>query len=635
MPDAIAQFFDPARRELDSFLLSAIVFLPALAAMLLFLFPAKWKEGMRWFATFAAAGQLALSLCAVVDYYNRVLDLRSDRSVRTLYHPSANLDARVEKQIADTANQKPFLSTDLVVRRPWIEAFEVYFALGADGISLPLVVLSAFVTLTAIVAGWGIETRTRGFLALVLLLQTGVTGSFLALDFFLFYVFYELMLVPMYFLIGQWGGARRKYAAVKFVVYTLAGSVGILAAMIALATADARDFVDQQLVVQKAAELQRTNPSLTPQQALQKAEIHTFDFATLSKMGRAVMLILSGKEERLDVQVTIGEPPLPDETNPKVRLFAPGTDRAKAIERLKSQAVCSPLIQYVVFGLLFIGFAVKLPIVPLHSWLPDAHVEAPTPVSMILAGVLLKVGGYGLIRVAWPICPYAASELAWWLGLIGVIGIVYGALVALGQTDFKKLLAYSSVSHMGFVLLGIAAWPAEGKGEFWEQAVSGALFQMIAHGITATALFFVVGVVYDRAHHRDLNRLGGLSEPMPFFTGLSVVLFFASMALPGLCGFVGEFFVLCGAWNFSIGLTVPAILSTVLTAAYLLWTWQRVYLGTNEATASYPDVTAREWAVLLPYVVLAIALGVLPGLLVFQWCDPAVTGWTANLMSLK
>jgi NADH-quinone oxidoreductase subunit M len=265
--------------------------------------------------------------------------------------------------------------------------------------------------------------------------------------------------------------------------------------------------------------------------------------------------------------------------------------------------------------------------VPLHSWLPDAHVEAPTPVSMILAGVLLKVGGFGFLRIAWPLCPFAAEQGAWWLAAIGVVGIVYGAVVALGQTDFKRLLAYSSVSHMGFVLLGIAAWPAaEGNVEPWNQAVSGALFQMVAHGVTASALFFCVGVVYDRAHHRDLNRLGGLTEPMPFFAGLSVVLFFASMALPGLCGFVGEFFVLVGSWSFSPGLTTVAVASTVLTAAYLLWTWQRVYLGVNPATAGYPDVSPREWAVLLPYVLLAIGLGVLPAI-VFSWCDPAVAAW--------
>lgn len=633
MPDAIANFLDPTARELDLFLLTALVFLPAAAAILLFLFPPKWKEGMRWFATFAMAAQLALSLCTFIDYYNRVLDIRSDRSTRTLYHPSANIDVRIEKQISDAANQRTYLSNDLVVRRPWIDSLNVYYALGVDGICLPLVILSAFVTLTAIIAGWGIENRTRGFLALILLLQTGVTGAFLSLDFFLFYVFYELMLVPMYFLIGIWGGARRKYAAVKFVIYTLVGSVGILAAMIALATTDCRDFVDQQLVQQKIQELKRQYPAIDPQMANERARIHTFDISTFSKMGRAVMLVLTGREKEIGVQSQIGEPPLPGE--PGNRLFAPGVNREAAIERLKAQPACSPVFQYVVFGLLFIGFAVKLPIVPLHSWLPDAHVEAPTPVSMILAGVLLKVGGYGLMRVAWPICPYAASQLAWWLSLLGVIGILWGAIVALGQTDFKKMLAYSSVSHMGFVLLGLAVWTAGERSEYWEQAVSGSLLQMVAHGITASALFFAVGVVYERAHHRDLNRLGGLSESMPFFTGLSAVLFFASMALPGLCGFVGEFFVLCGAWNFSIGLTVAAVLSTILTAAYLLWTWQRAYLGVNPETAQFPELTPREWAVMVPYVLLAIALGILPGMLFFHWCDPAVTGWVANLSALK
>ena len=229
-----------------------------------------------------------------------------------------------------------------------------------------------------------------------------------------------------------------------------------------------------------------------------------------------------------------------------MKLFAPGVDRKAAIARLKAQPVCTREFQYLIFALLFLGFAVKVPIVPLHSWLPDAHVEAPTPISMILAGVLLKLGGYGLIRVAFPICPWAAAELAWWVGLIGVIGIVYGALVAMGQTDFKKLLAYSSVSHMGFVVLGLAAWGSAANARYWQWGLNGAMFQMVAHGITASALFFVVGVVYDRAHHRDLNRFGGLNEPMPLYAGFSAILFFASMGLPGLCGFVGEFCVVLG-----------------------------------------------------------------------------------------
>ena len=317
-----------------------------------------------------------------------------------------------------------------------------------------------------------------------------------------------------------------------------------------------------------------------------------------------------------------------------VKLFAPGVDRDAAIARLKAQPVCTKWFQYLMFGLLFVGFAVKVPLVPLHGWLPDAHVEAPTPVSMILAGVLLKLGGYGLIRVAFPCCPWAAAELAWWVGAAGVLAVVYGAVVALAQTDFKKLLAYSSVSHMGFVVLGLAAWGGGAGGKFWEWGVNGAVFQMVAHGVTATALFFVAGCVYDRAHHRDLDRLGGLYEPMPTFSGLAAVLVFASMGLPGLCGFVGELFVLIAAWHFSPALAAVAALSVILTAAYLLRAWQKAFWGTNAATAAFPDITSREAAVLVPLAVLAVLFGVWPNLLL-SWIDPSVCGWVENLAVLR
>jgi NADH-quinone oxidoreductase subunit M len=254
---------------------------------------------------------------------------------------------------------------------------------------------------------------------------------------------------------------------------------------------------------------------------------------------------------------------------------------------------------------------------------------------MILAGVLLKLGGYGLIRFAFPLCPWAAAELSWWVGLLGAVGIVYGAAVAMGQTDFKRLLAYSSVSHMGYVLLGLSAWAAGSRSEYWEWGVNGAVFQMVAHGITASALFFVVGVVYDRAHHRELDRFGGLTEPMPVYTGMSAILFFAALGLPGLCGFVGEFMTVVAAWAVAPPLAVAAIAATVLTAGYLLWAWQRVYLGVNPATKAFPDLSAREAAVLLPFVLLSIALGVLPGVLVFSWVEPAVAGWVADLARLR
>jgi NADH-quinone oxidoreductase subunit M len=628
---------DPNFRELDLIWLSVLIFLPAAVATLLVLFPARFKEGMRWVALFGTAGTLALSLCTLIDYY-RVLEFRSDRTTRSMYHPDSRLDARLEAQQERAAAPVPgpYLSDDLVTIRPWIERFDVNYALGVDGINLALVVLTALVTMLAVVASWTIEDRLKGYLILLLILETGVIGAFLSLDFFLFYVFYEVMLLPMYFLIGVWGSGRRKYAAVKFVLYTLFGSVCLLAAMIALYSVDVRDFVDQNVVQTKVEELKRERPGLTEELAWQQVEVHTFDLFTLSRAGRAAMLVLSGQEERLQVRSEApSQQQRTDSERLPVELFATGVNRTEAITRLKSSPLCNPNFQYLIFGLLFVGFAVKVPIVPLHSWLPDAHVEAPTPISMILAGVLLKLGGYGLVRIAYPICPWAAAELSWWVGLIGVIGIVYGALVAMAQTDFKKLLAYSSVSHMGYVLLGLASWSAADRAQYWEWGVNGAMFQMIAHGITAAALFFVVGVVYDRAHHRNVNHLGGLMEPMPVYGGASAILFFASMGLPGLCGFVGEFMVIVSAWNFSPGLAVTAILGTILTAGYLLWTWQRVYLGVNPATKDYPDLSARESAVLFPFVALAILLGVLPGLLIFQWMEPAVNGWIESLAPLR
>ncbi len=632
-------FFDSSQRELDLWLLTALIFLPAAFAVGLFAIPAKFREAQRWWATLGTALTVGLGLCVLVDYYNRVLDFPSDRSTRTLYTNSSRLDVRADLQQAEANAETPgkaYQSHDLIVRRSWIERFDAFYYLGVDGINLLLVLLTAVVMLLAVVASWQITDRLRGYLALLLLLETGVIGAFLSLDFFLFYVFYEVMLIPMYFLVGLWGGGRRKYAAIKFVVYTLVGGIGLLAAIIALHATDVRDFVDQNVVKARASEISREQPWLPFKQCMQLAEIHSFDIVTLSKVGRAVMLVLNGEEDRIGVRKSPGDLPGPDETGNEVRLLAPGVDKADALTRLKSQAVCTKTFQYVVFALMFLGFAVKVPIFPLHSWLPDAHVEAPTPVSMVLAGVLLKLGGYGMLRMAWPICPWAAHELATVLGLIGVIGIVYGAFVAMGQTDFKKLLAYSSVSHMGYVVLGLAAWGSGPDARTWyEWAAAGAVFQMLAHGVSASALFFAVGVVYDRAHHRDVNRLGGLTEPMPAYTGLAAVLFFASMGLPGLCGFVGELFVMVGAWHFSPALAVPAILCTILTAAYLLWTWQRVYLGVNEATKSFPDISAREALILGLFAFFAIVLGILPGIVIFQWVDPAVAAWADDLSRLK
>ena len=619
--------------ETDLILMSLVIFTPSAFALALLFFPARAAEAIRWWALFGAAVTLVLSMCVLIDYYG-LLDSYSDRSVRSLHHPKTTLESRADEAASRAAAPipEPRRAHDWVARVPWIERFNIQYAVGIDGISMPLVLLTTVVTFLSVLASWNINRQVRGYFALLLILETGVLGAFMALDFFLFYVFYEVMLLPMYFLIGLWGGGRRKYAAIKFVIYTLFGSVLILIAMIGLYFADVRDFVDQEVVTARAEEIRKEDPSLTMAEARSRVEVHTFDIVTLQRAGQAAALVLSGQADRLAPRRSadvLG----PEEDAEKVRLLGVGADLASAKERF-GQPFFTEQFQYTIFLLLFVGFAVKVPIFPLHSWLPDAHVEAPTPISMILAGILLKLGGYGIIRLAYPICPFAAEQLAFWLGLAGAVSIIYGALVAMGQTDFKKLLAYSSVSHMGYVILGIAAWSAGSRSQYWAWGMNGAMFQMVAHGISSAALFFVVGVVYERAHHRDLNRLGGIMEPMPLYGGLSAILFFASMGLPGLCGFVGEVFVMLSAWNFSPGLALAAILTTILTAGYLLWTWQRVYLGVNPATANFKELSLREALVLLPFAALAILLGCYPSLLL-SWMEPSVTGLVESLARLR
>ena len=412
----------------------------------------------------------------------------------------------------------------------WISAVGIRYHVGVDGLGLSLLLLTAFVSFVSAIASWNIEKSQRGYHMMFLLLLTGMLGVFVALDLFLFYVFWELMLLPMYFLIGVWGGPNRQYASIKFFLYTLAGSVLLLAGVI--------------LVVLKTG---------------------TWSIPEIAKIA---------------------------ETAGAGGILASGT------------------LSTLAFIGMFIGFAIKIPAFPFHTWLPDAHVEAPTPISMILAGVLLKMGGYGLIRIAYPFFPEAAMDLGTWVSALSVIAVVYGAFVAMAQTDFKKMIAYSSVSHMGFVTLGLAAGTAEG--------INGAMYMMLAHGTISAMLFMIVGVIYDRAHHRDIDRFGGLAWTMPKYAVLASFAFFASLGLPGLSGFIAELTTFVGAFKGPFQwAAIGSLAGVVITAAYYLITLQKVYLGsTPEAYKDpkhYPDASWREMGVLLPLAAVTLLMGVLPG----------------------
>ena len=475
------------------------------------------------------------------------------------------------------------------------------YALAVDGISFPLVLLAVIVLFVGVISSWNIGKRERGYFALYLLLSGSVIGCFLAQDFFLFYLFFEFMLLPMYFLIGLWGGPRREYAALKFFIYTFFGSLLILIVMIGLylsaidpiETARAvgvlglEDLPTREIILQLQQWL--IDGKIAPEQL-----VHTFRFAYLADAGNYI----PGSILSLGSDFYI--------LNIPVRLLA--------------------------FWFLFIGFAVKLPVVPLHTWLPDAHVEAPTPISVVLAGILLKIGGYGFIRIVDGFFPFEAQYSTVPLVVLGMISIVYGGFNALGQRDLKKMIAYSSVSHMGFVLLGIAAFTAEG--------INGAIYQMVSHGVLSAMLFLLAGVIYDRTHDRKIENYRGLIAVMPKFTVLTGIAFFASLGLPGFSGFVGELFTLMGAFqaeNLPVWIPALSTLGIVLAAAYFLWTYQKMFFGAfwykndNHSHSNVlTDLTKREIGLLVPLAILTALLGILPGIL-FDMTGPTVEAWLEGL----
>jgi NADH-quinone oxidoreductase subunit M len=435
----------------------------------------------------------------------------------------------------------------------WIPLYNIHFALGVDGLSLVLLWLSALIHLLAVIISEKKMDGSRGYYSLLLLLFTGVNGVFLATDLFLFYVYWELMLIPMYFLIGIWGGPKRKLAATKFLLFNLFGSILMLVAIVAIY-------------------LRSGATGLEP----------TFDIYALQS--QALSWVGEGGEF-LGLGFTSW-----------------------------------------VFSFLFIAFAIKIPIFPFHTWLPDAHVEAPTAISVILAGILLKLGAYGMLRIAFPLAPDAFQSAAWCLATLGAINIFYGAWVALGQTDFKRLVAYSSISHMGFFLLGAAAVAAtrtananpfaDSKGAQFN-ALTGATLQLFTHGLSAALMFMVVGVVYKRAKHRDLRYLGGLAQSMPNFYKIATVAIFASLGMPLLSGFVPEALTLFGAWPVWPWHVALAGLGLLLTAAFLIQAQQKVFMGaTTETTRGLPDLGKQEYCAMLPLVVLCILLGVAPWLII-------------------
>jgi len=414
-----------------------------------------------------------------------------------------------------------------VVNVPWIPSIGIDYSMGVDGVSVFLILLATLLTPLAVLASWSVTNRAKEYFIFMLLLETGMVGVFVSLDLFLFYLFWEVMLVPMYFLIGVWGGERRIYAAMKFVLYTMIGGVLMLVAILALY------FMHGNATGE-------------------------FTFSYTKILGAL-------------------------------------TSGALVIE---------PQTELLLFAAFFLAFAIKVPLFPFHTWLPDAHVEAPTAGSVLLAGVLLKMGTYGLIRFSLPLFPKMSAFLAPTISVLAIVGIIYGALVAMVQPDLKKLVAYSSVSHLGFIVLGIFSFNVQG--------IEGAIYQMLNHGVSTGALFLLVGMIYERRHTRLISEFGGLANRMPIYAAMFLFVTLSSIGLPGMNGFVGEFLVLLGTFGVSPAHAAFAATGVILSAVYMLWMFQRVVWGevANPANATLLDINRRERLTLIPLLILIVWMGV-------------------------